>query len=126
MKALGIDYGLKKIGIAISDEGRSFAFPHSVVANDEHTLKKILAICEKEKVDTIVVGESLNLDKTENPLMKKIRPFKEDLERKSHLPVVFQEEIFTTKEAERIQGKHATLDASAAALILKSYLERNS
>lgn len=124
MRLMGIDYGSRKIGTALSDEGASFAFAHSVVENDENTLKKIKKICGENEVGKIVLGESVDYLGRPNPVMKEIEPFKNLLEKEIGLPVVYQSETLTTKEAERIIGKTKKTDASAAALILRSYIER--
>ena len=139
MKYLGIDYGLKNVGIAISDEGGEMAFPKVVLDNDENLFSKIKQICEEEKVGGIVIGESLNFKGELNLIMKQIIFFKEKLEKETTLPTYFQKELFTSAEAERTQGqnlrnirkgerKEKTVslkknDASAAALILRSYLD---
>ena len=60
-----------------------------------------------------------------NEIMKKISPFVKDLEEKLGLPVHMHPEFLTSMEAERLQGKNDMHDASAAALILKSYLDTN-
>lgn len=121
---MGIDYGEKRIGVALSDEGREFAFAHSVVENNKNTIKKIKKICGENKVFKIVLGESFDYRGQPNPIMKKIEPFKKLLEKETSLPVVYQSETLTTQEAEREQGKIEKIDASAAALILRSYIER--
>lgn len=121
---MGIDYGEKRIGIALSDESESFAFAHSVVENDRNTIKKIKKIYEENDVGEIILGKSVDYQGRPNPVMKKIEPFKKLLEKEIGLPVVYQQEILTTKEAERLQGKIKKIDASAAALILRSFLEK--
>lgn len=126
MKILGIDYGEKNIGIALSDEGHSFAFPHSVLKNDEYLYKNIEKIIKEENISEIVVGESLDYKKKENPIMVEIKKFVKELEEKFKLPVNYEEEILTSVQARRIQGHTKTIDASAASLILNSYLERKN
>jgi len=125
MRYLGIDYGTKNIGIATSNKEGTFAFPHSVVKNNEHIFNAIKKIIQEEEIERIVLGESVNYKGEPNPVMEKINEFKQKLEEETSLSVVFQKEILTTREAERIQGKTESLDASAAALILRSYLEQN-
>lgn len=123
---MGIDYGEKRIGLALSDEGKNFAFPHSVIANNRNTIREIKKICEENKVDKIILGQSLDYKGQPNLVMARIEMFKKTLEKEIGLPVVYQTEILTTQEAERIQGKTAKTDASAAALILRSFIEKKN
>lgn len=123
MRLMGIDYGEKRIGIALSDESVQFAFPHSVIENSPNTIKKIRIICQENKVGKIILGQSLDYKKQPNPIMEKIDKFKAVLEKEIGLLVVYKWEVLTTKEAERVQGRHNKIDASAAALILKSFIE---
>ena len=125
MRILGIDYGSKRVGVAMSDEAGDFAYPYVVIENSKELVKKILEICKKEKVGKIVVGESLDFSGKPNPIMKKILRFADELEGVSGLGVFFEKEFYTSAQAKREQGEIEMLDASAAALILKSYLHRN-
>jgi methionine--tRNA ligase beta chain len=77
-------------------------------------------------VSEVVIGESLNFKQEPNQIMAQIKAFAHELQKKSQLPVHFEPEFFTSAEAEHIQGKTDKHDASAAALILKSYLGRSS
>jgi putative Holliday junction resolvase len=120
---LGIDYGSKRIGIAISDETNSFAFPLRVLENTGSLIDDIYLMCEANKVTEIVVGESLNFVQKENKIMEEIKPFVKNLEEKLSLPVHMHPEFLTSQEADRLQGRNSKRDASAAALILKSYLD---
>lgn len=123
---MGIDYGEKRIGIAFSDGSESFAFAHSVVENNKNTIKKIKKICEENNVEEIILGKSVDYQGRPNPVMKKIEPFKKLLEKEIGLRVEYQTETLTTKEAEREQGKIKKIDASAAALILRSFIEKQN
>lgn len=123
---MGIDYGEKRIGIALSDEGENFAFPHSVVANDKNAIREIKKNCEKNKVEKIILGQSFNYSNQPNPVMKKIELFKNSLRKEIKLPVIYQTETLTTQEAKRIIGKTKKTDASAAALILRSFIEKKN
>ncbi len=124
MRLMGIDYGEKRIGIALSDESESFAFAYSVVENNKNTIEKIKKICEENDVGKIILGKSVDYQGRPNPVMKKIEPFKKLLEKEIGLCVEYQTETLTTKEAERIQGEIKNLDSSAAALILRSFIEK--
>lgn len=122
---MGIDYGEKRIGIALSDEAGEFAFPHSVIQNhSKNIFSEIAQICREKEVKKIILGQSLDYAGRFNPIMEKIEKFKILLEEKIKLPVIYQTETLTTREAERIQGEVKKIDASAAALILRSFIEK--
>jgi putative Holliday junction resolvase len=121
---MGIDYGARRIGIALSDEGGGFAFAHSVIERDKNTINKIKKIYKENNVKKIILGESVDYKDRPNLIMKEIEKFKKVLEKEIGLAIDYQKEILTTKEAEREQGKIKKIDASAAALILRSYLEK--
>jgi putative Holliday junction resolvase len=137
-KYLGIDYGAKRIGLALSDEGGEFAFPESILENDKKTLDKIKALCQTKGVMALVVGESMNLVGQPNKIMKEINEFKEKLQDLG-LPIHSQKEFMTSHLAEGLQrymnepvqdrarktkSEKKFLDDAAAALILQRYLDK--
>lgn len=117
-----IDYGSKRVGIASTDETGNFALPRAVWPNDETLIDKILKLKDEEGVEKIVIGESKNLDGGANPIQSKIEKFKNELEKRG-VETILHTEVFTTVEARRVQGETEMTDASAAALILKSFLD---
>ena len=121
MRYLGIDYGEKRIGLALSDlEGR-MAFPETTVRKDD----EVLRIIAEKAVGTIVIGLPLRFDGGESDESRLVRSFATYLGESVQLPIVFENEIFTTKIAEEHSSPgHA--DAAAAALILQSYLDRKN
>ena len=123
MRYLGIDFGEKRIGLAVSDQSLSFAMPLSVLENSDSLLSHISRVCKDNNIDEIVVGDSKDFSLKENEIMKRIRPFVEELKQSLNLPVHMHPEFLTSQEAERLQGKNEMNDASAAAIILKSYLD---
>ena len=129
MRYLGIDFGTKKVGLALSDEGGSMGFPHGIVPNDGRLIDEVLALIERKEVGAVVIGESRDFSGKENAVAKDAKAFGLLLERRTDLPVYFEPETLTTQEARRdfegvrIPG-NAAVDASAAALILTSYLSR--
>ncbi len=123
MRLMGIDFGSKRVGVALSDESGAMAFPHAVVPTATATLD-VLALARKEGVGTVVVGLSADFQNRENPIMVPARAFAEELARELGIPVVFEPEFLTSMEASRLQGEHEQSDASAAALILNSYILR--
>ena len=125
MHYLGIDYGSKRVGIALSDESAILAFPKEVLENNKVLIEAIKKICQEEKVEGIVVGESYDEKSEPNKIMAKILPFKKKLMDEIGLPVYGEKEFFTTIEARRYQDRKDA-DASAAALILQRFLDKNN
>jgi len=124
MRYLGIDFGTKKVGIALSDEGGQMAFPREVIQNDGDLLKKVESLIQSEGVEEIVIGHSLKGDGSENEVQAAIDEFITDLTLATGLPVHLEPEQYSTQEALRIQGRTEKTDASAAAIILNSYLSK--
>jgi putative Holliday junction resolvase len=124
MRYMGIDYGTKRVGIAISDEGGEFALPFIVLNNSKDLVKEIVSIAKENKIEEIIMGESKDYKGKPNAIMPQVLNLKKDLEKKK-LTVTLEPEFMTSENAERFQGKHDMLDASAAALILQSFLDKN-
>jgi putative Holliday junction resolvase len=123
MRFLGIDYGEKRVGLAVSDPDLKMAFPLTVLLNSNDLIRDITELCRENEVSEIVLGDSRDYSGKENQIMEEIKPFAEKLKSTLKLPVHFHPEFMTSIEAERLQGKNKMHDASAAALILKSYLD---
>ena len=124
VRYLGIDFGEKRVGIAVSDEDGKIAFPVAVLANDGELMKGIVDLCMKNSVETVVMGESRDYQGQINPIMWKIDGFRKQLETIG-FKVVFEPEFMTSMQASQITGENKMLDASAAAIILQAYLDRN-
>lgn len=122
MKVLALDFGEKRVGMASTNETGEFALPRMTLPNDEALLEKVLEFKLKEGIERVVIGESRNLDGSLNAIMKSASEFKQRLEERG-VEVAYHPEIFTTVEARRLQGNGPLTDASAAALILKNYLD---
>jgi putative holliday junction resolvase len=121
-KLLAIDYGEKRVGVASTDETGEFALPRAVLDNDSVLIDKVLVFVKDAGAEEIIVGDSKNLDGSPNLVSQGIERFVAEL-RKRGMKVVMHTEVYTSLEAERLQGKTDMLDASAAALILKSYID---
>ena len=97
MRSLGIDYGSKRIGIAISDDERRIAFPYKILDNGKNIgdlLEELRKIIDEELVDELVLGLPLSFSGQDTPSTREARKFGEEL-RKLHLPLIFQNEILT-------------------------------
>jgi putative Holliday junction resolvase len=122
MRYIGIDYGDKKVGIALSNEGGTMAFPEEVLKNDPSLFAVVRALA-KEHGDCVVIGDSRANDGSDNPIAKEARAFGARLHADG-VAVFYEPEFYTSREAERIQGRNSMSDASAAAIMLTSYLRR--
>jgi putative holliday junction resolvase len=125
MRYLGIDFGEKRVGIALSDEDGKIAFPNVVLVNDGDLIKNIVDLCMKNAVEVVVMGESRDYKGQINSIMWKIEGFKKQLEMIG-FKVVFEPEFMTSVQASQITGENKMLDASAAAIILQAYLNREA
>jgi putative Holliday junction resolvase len=134
MRILGLDYGRKRIGVAICDEMGVVA--RSLVAIERKTIEKDMAeierlACEYD-VEKIVIGYPLTLDGKEGIQCKRVSKFSEMIEERLSLPVIKWDESLSTKEAEDIlieadmgrKKRRKSVDKLAAAIILQRYLDR--
>lgn len=124
MRYLGIDFGHRKMGLALSDEQGNFAYPHSVLVNDNQSVKKIAELCKAEGVIKIVIGDTRDLKGGANKVTEAAHLFAEELQKETNLSVAWQTEVFTSREAERIIGDDDKRDARAASIMLSSYLDQ--
>ncbi|MEI8174544.1 MAG: Holliday junction resolvase RuvX [bacterium] len=141
MKFLGIDYGTKRIGVAVSDENGSLAFPKEIVLNNANAMDRLGKIVEENNIDEFLIGESVDFSGKLNVLSARIEVFILELQDRFKLPVHKQKEFLTSVEARRSKNgkveaspsqahskvkqiKSGRIDASAAALILQRYLDK--
>ena len=138
MRYLGIDYGSKRVGLALSDVEGRIAFPYKIISNNLEFLDTIHNICGVEEISAIVLGESKDLSGKPNKIMGSIEELKRNLEADLDLPIYFEKEFMTTIKARGRAGKEVndarkvkkekkeSADASAAALILQRFLDRKN
>lgn len=122
-KLIGIDYGSKRVGIAVSDDSGSVAFPKTTLSNNRSLLQTLTTLIRNEHIGAIVVGESKNASGADNTVMKDARRFAEELKQSTGLPLSFEAEFYTSVEARR-DIPEGGIDAQAAAIILNSYINR--
>ena len=125
MKYLGIDYGEKRVGVAISDFEARIAFPKVVLENNQELIKNIVDLCIQNEVGSIVIGESKNYKGEDNKINPKIIVFKRDLGNFVKLPVFLEPEFMTSAQVENTFGKTDMLDASAASIILQTFMDKD-
>jgi putative Holliday junction resolvase len=134
MRTLGIDYGTKRVGLAISDPSGSLAVPLTTLprTSDRALAEEIAAIARREGVEHLVVGEPVNVDGTRGPAAERARRFAEGLGKVSGLSWELVGEALTSVEAEarlREAGVDprrdpARVDAVAAQILLQEALDR--
>lgn len=124
MRFLGIDYGSKRVGLALSDEAGIMAFPLKVIPNTPNLLKELETIIADKKVAEIVIGHSLDKNSQPNKIQVAIEDLMTDLTLATGVPINLEPEQFSTQAALQIQGRNEMTDASAATLILDSFITR--
>lgn len=138
MRSLAIDFGTKRVGLAVSDAGGSLATPLDVIspANEAVVIGSVVRLVEEEAIERIVVGLPLNMDDTVGPGAKRVIEFAKKLAQSVSIPVVFVDERLSSFDAEQqiiaarragakiTRGqKKARLDALAAATFLQAFLD---
>jgi len=123
MKYLGIDYGSKRIGLAISDDAGSIAFPLEVVETTS-ARSRIKEIVQEKRIGAIVVGDTRSTGGGENPVTKEAEAFVENLAQEVGVPISRAFEGWSSIEASRYapEGKGHD-DTAAAAIILQRFLD---
>ncbi len=124
MKYLGVDYGTKKSGIAVSDEEASFAFPKEIVSTDS-LVSYVADFSKKEPLQGIVWGLSLASNGAENDITAQVQQLAKKIETQTSISAFFIREDFSSVEAHRYQTKKGDRDDSAAAIILQRFLDKH-
>jgi putative holliday junction resolvase len=119
---LGIDYGTKRIGLALGDSHMKIAIPFTTVSSIEEVC--ITAI--NEGVDKLVIGVPLSMSRVDGGMKEQVELFAKDLAKRSRLPVIEIDERLSSKAADALSGKRdkSSRDAVAAMVILQTYLDK--
>jgi len=123
VRVLALDYGLARIGCAVSDATGTLATPIAAIEPPE--VSEVITVANEREVECIVVGLPVSLSGEEGGQAELTRTFCEDLEAATELPVKTYDERFTTRMAaqtRRTSGAGAAEDSIAAAHLLESYL----
>lgn len=123
MKYLGIDYGTKRIGVALSDEEGSFAFPKTIIPTED-AIGAIQDICVQEEVGGIVIGEPIATNNERNIIAGEVDSFCKKVATATKIPIHREQEGFSSVEAYRYQQTRGPADDSAAAIILQRFLDK--
>ncbi|MBI5754767.1 Holliday junction resolvase RuvX [Candidatus Peregrinibacteria bacterium] len=128
-KILGIDYGRKRIGLALADSLLRIAVPRGTLApkSRQDAMKSLCALVSSEHVEKIVMGLPLTLDRDDTKQTGPVFAFAKALNEKTGLSVVFQDERFTSIEAKQLLApllpKDRDIDGVSAQIILQTYLD---
>ena len=136
MKLMGLDYGTKTVGVAVSDGLMLTAQPVETITRKSSnklrkTLARIEALVQEHGIEKIVLGYPKNMNNTLGVRVEETLEFKEMLDRRMGLPVVLWDERLTTMESERIlmaggvrrENRKDVIDQLAASIILQSYMD---
>ena len=136
MRILGLDYGSKTVGVAVSDPlGLTAQRVETIWRKQENKLRRTLArideLVKEYQAERIVIGLPRNMNNTMGERAEKSLEFGEMVEKRTGLPVIMWDERLTTREAERAlmeasvrrENRKEYLDSVAAVLILQGYLD---
>lgn len=122
-RILGIDYGTKRVGIALSDEDGRVAFPKAVFPNDKYLLGALVELITGHAVQEVVIGESTDNSGGENAIARDARSLGRDLARATSATIHYEPEFWSSQEVRAHTGERA-VDAEAATIILNSFLTK--
>lgn len=133
MRVMSLDLGKVRTGVAISDVSGILACPLCVVeeTDTEKLLLRVVELINKYKITDVVVGLPKNMDSTEGESARKVREFKEDLQKIIKINVELIDERWSTKSAQhylnigttKAKRKKSVIDKVAATIILQQYLD---
>lgn len=134
-RIMAIDYGLKRVGIALSDPLKKFAYPFKTLKNDKNLFDNLVTIITDMGISVIILGKP-NDEKTNlNSIATKIDEFKLELLNRVKVEIIFWDESFSSKIAQqrilesvtkkKIRRDKSLLDMHSAAIILSEYLEQS-
>ncbi len=127
MKYLGVDFGDKRVGTAVSDEEGTIAFPRKTFGNNGELITMLAKLIQEEKIQKIVIGDTHSHGGASNPVSGEADVFITQLQKATGLTVERAFEMWSSIEASRYapKGKEHD-DAAAAAIILQRYLDMRS
>lgn len=124
MRILGLDYGEKRIGIAVSDESLTLA-RELVILSPKEFWKQISGLISEHEISRIVVGWPLNMSGQETDKTREVKSFKSKVGSVTGLPVDVADERLSSVMANHISGGNKNIDSLAAQILLQNYLDKN-
>lgn len=134
-RLLAVDYGEKRIGLALSDPMRIFAKPLKIIPNStpEEVVSLLKQVISEQQVGKLIIGIPWSLEGTETAKTTETKEFLTLLSERLDIPIIGWDERFTTDDANDLlkemgmdwKKARTVIDAMAACLILKRFMERN-
>ena len=134
MKYIAFDIGDKRIGVAVSDPFGDFAMPLETYyrKNFQKDVEYLINLAKQRYADVIVCGLPLNFDGSESEQTIKTKSFVEEMKKRTEIPIVFEDERFTTMQAQRVlleadmrrNDRKTVVDKIAASYILETYMQK--
>ncbi|MCS7191330.1 MAG: Holliday junction resolvase RuvX [Fimbriimonadales bacterium] len=129
MRVAALDYGTRRVGVAVANTELGIAFPAAVLPND---LEQIARWLQQEQIERVVIGAPYMLWGEQGERVREVEAFAQQLRERLNIPVDLFDERLTTAEAERRlrEGEYSRarreriVDAVAAAILLETYLRR--
>lgn len=132
-RIMGIDFGIKRIGIALSDSLKMFAYAHKTILNNQNVFNELKDIIKEKNVSIIVLGIPNEQRASKTSIVKEVYNFKTQLETKFFLNIILWDETYTSVIAQQRILESVTkknkrknkdlLDMYSAAIILQEYLD---
>lgn len=132
MRILGIDYGQKRIGMAMSDPLKITSQPMPFLPNDKNMWANLKKFIEENEISEIVIGLPITMKGTDSEMTVEVEKFSKELESIVSMPIILQDERLSTMESEKFlisanvsrDKRKLVRDSMAACIILQDYLER--
>jgi len=124
MRILGIDYGEKRIGLAVSDESETLARELKIVSPNDFW-NQIHSLIADQEIRLIVIGWPLNMSGKETNKTREVESFKVKVESETGMPVEVIDERLTSVMAGHLPGGNKNIDSLAAQILLQNYLDKN-
>lgn len=122
-RIMGLDYGSKRVGVALTDEDGRVAFPKAVLPNDRFLVSALKELVDAYHVTEVVVGESRANTGEDNPVQRGVRALVRLLEADTGVTIHLEPEFYSSQEVRTHTGAFR-VDAEAAAVILNSFLTK--
>ena len=132
-RILGIDFGLKRIGLALTDPLLTFSYPYKTISNDNSLWDNLKSVVKENNVNKIILGFPKKNNRPDKDITKNVLEFKDKLNIKFNMEVILWDESYTSEMAKQIVIKSVVkkskrrdkglIDQNSAAIILQEYLD---